>query len=363
MPEEKAVGRLSLSQRLSLELFRKLAVQASRNHELRQLFWECTLRCNLRCRHCGSDCRVQSETADMPFETFARALDSIAANTDPHRVFVIITGGEPLMRTDLEKCGLEIYRKGFPWGIVTNGFALTEERFERLRRSGMHAITISLDGLEDSHDWMRGREGSWSRATQAIRFVARSGILHDVVTCVNARNIDQLPAIRDFLIDSGVRGWRIFTVFPQGRAKDDPDMKLSGAQIRQVMDFIRSVRKEGRIACSFACEGFLGRYEGEVRDSFFFCNAGVSVASVLSDGSISACASIRADYVQGNVNEDDFWEVWNGRFGKYRDRSWMRTGPCADCSHFRYCQGNGMHLRDENGNLMQCLLRKMENIE
>lgn len=358
MPDHVTLGK-----RLFLEMHRSIVDRASREHVLTQLFWECTLRCNLRCRHCGSDCKVQETVPDMPFSDFAKALDSIASHTDPHKVCIIITGGEPLVRQDLEACGRAIYAKGFPWGMVTNGFLLTEERFLGLRRAGLHSITVSLDGLEAEHDWMRGREGSWKRAADAIRMIAASPVKNDVVTCVNARNISQLNDIKELLISLGVRAWRIFTVFPQGRAKDDTDMRLSGAQVRQVMEFIKATRREGRIACSFACEGFLGQYEGEVRDTFFTCPAGISIASVLADGSIGSCASIRSDYHQGNIYEDDFWSVWDGRYEKFRDRGWMRNGVCADCRHFRYCRGNGMHLRDGDGQIIQCLLKKMEEAD
>ena len=74
-------------------------------------------------------------------------------------------------------------------------------------------------------------------------------------------------------------------------------------------DFIVKTRKEGRIDLSFACEGFLGGYENEVRDSYYHCDAGVSVASILADGSISACPSIRSKFYQGNIYRDDFWTV------------------------------------------------------
>ena len=125
------------------------------------------------------------------------------------------------------------------------------------------------------------------------------------------------------------------------------------------MEFIKATRKEGRIIASYGCEGFLGNYEGEVRDHFFFCNAGVSVAGVLSDGSISACTSIRSDYHQGNIYKDDFMEVWEKRFQPYRDHSWMKTGECADCKYWKYCRGNGMHLRDADGKLIVCHLRRI----
>ena len=71
--------RLSLRRRLALDVFRKMQDDVVRTHPLRQLFWECTLRCNHHCRHCGSDCKQTALVPDMPMEDFACVLDSVAA--------------------------------------------------------------------------------------------------------------------------------------------------------------------------------------------------------------------------------------------------------------------------------------------
>ena len=89
---------LSVRQKLALELARPLHKELVEKHELRDLFWECTLRCSLRCRHCGSDCHTTASVKDMPFEDFAKVLRRISEKYDPHKVFIIVTGGEPLMR-------------------------------------------------------------------------------------------------------------------------------------------------------------------------------------------------------------------------------------------------------------------------
>ena len=352
---------LSLRRRLALEAWRLSENIRIEQHELRQLFWECTLRCNLNCRHCGSDCKSVASQPDMPKEDFLRVLDSVAAHTNPNKVFVVITGGEPLMRPDLEACGREIYKKGFPWGIVTNGLAMTEKRLQSLVGSGMHTITVSLDGLEDEHNFMRGNPQSFKRAVEAIRIIsAEKRIKSDVVTCVNRRSIKNLDAIKELLVSLGVTGWRLFTIFPAGRAAKEDDLQLTAEEHRYLMEYIKRNRKEEkRITLNYCCEGFMGDYEGDIRDHFYSCQAGVSVGSVLIDGSIGACASIRADYHQGNIYKDDFWYVWQNRYEVYRNREWMRKGICAECNMFRYCQGNGMHLRDNNGNLLHCNLKKL----
>jgi radical SAM enzyme (rSAM/lipoprotein system) len=299
----------------------------------------------------------------MPGEDFLKVLDSITPHVNPHKTMVVLTGGEPLMRKDLEKCGEEIYKRGYPWGMVTNGFGLTAERFNSLLKAGLRSITISLDGLNpETHDWFRGKSGSWEKAIQAIeRVVATGDLMYDIVTCVNKRNIDDLEAIRDLFISKGVKRWRLFTVFPKGRAKDNPLLQLSKQDFIRLMEFIKQTRKEGKIKASYGCEGFLGDYELEVRDSPFFCQAGIHIGSVLVDGSISACPSLRADYIQGNIYTDDFWTVWNGRYQNMRDRSWTRTGKCATCKSYKYCEGNGLHLRDENsGELLCCHMEMLE---
>ena len=113
------------------------------------------------------------------------------------------------------------------------------------------------------------------------------------------------------------------------------------------------------MSLSYSCEGFLGRYEGLVRDHFFACHAGITIASVLADGSISACPSIRSDFSQGNIYHDDLWTVWNERYQPFRDRSWTRQGECADCCFFRYCLGSGMHLRSPEGDLLFCHYQRL----
>ena len=352
---------MNIKKKIILSLFQQHKRNQSKLHELTYLFWECTLRCNLNCIHCGSDCSKEVISPDMPAGDFLKVLDSISPHVSPEKTMVVITGGEPLMRKDLEQCGEEIYRRGFPWGMVTNGYGLTPARFKALLKAGLRSITISLDGLNpETHDWFRGKGGSWDKALNALELVvATPDLMYDVVTCVNKRNIADLEAIRDLFISKGVKRWRLFTVFPKGRAKNNPLLQLSNQDFIRLMEFIKQTRKEKNINASYGCEGFLGEYELEVRDSPFFCQAGIHISSVLVDGSISACPSLRADYIQGNIYTDDSWYVWNPRYLIMRDRFWTRTGKCATCNSYKYCEGNGLHLRNERTNEILCCHMEM----
>ncbi|MCD7977816.1 MAG: TIGR04133 family radical SAM/SPASM protein [Tannerellaceae bacterium] len=344
-----------IKKRIGLELFRQIRKNKVQLHELRTLFWECTLRCNISCLHCGSDCRVVANQPDMPVKEFLRVVDSITPHVNPNQVLIIFTGGEALVRKDIEACGIELYRRGYPWGIVTNGLLLTRQRLDSLLAAGLHTMTISLDGFKEDHNWLRGHDRSFDQAVGAIRMLTQEQeIVWDIVTCVNKNNLSYLQEFKEFLIETGVKRWRIFTIFPVGRAAEHPELQLSREEFTQVFEFIRQTRNEGKIRLSYGCEGFLGNYETEVRDSMFQCHAGVSVGSVLADGSISGCPSIRANFHQGNIYRDDFMQVWENGFKPYRDRSWTKKGECADCRMFRYCEGNGMHLYDNEEKLLFC---------
>lgn len=354
------MATLSIRKRLALEIARKIRNNRKELHPLKQLFWECTQRCNLHCKHCGSDCRRISDIPDMPAEDFLRVIDSITPHVNPNEVNVVITGGEPLMRDDLEDIGLSLYRRGYPWGLVSNGLYLTAARLQSLMEAGLHAVTISLDGFADDHNWMRGHPDSYSRAMNAIRMLVHEReLVWDVVTCVNRFNYPYLDKLKASLYSIGVRHWRLFTIFPVGRAAEHPEFQLTDEEFTGVMEFIKHARKEKKMHVNYGCEGFLGSYEGDVRDYFFSCNAGVSVGSILVDGSISACPSIRSNFSQGNIYKDDFMDVWEKRFQPFRNREWMKKGICADCGFFRYCEGNGMHLRDDKGELLFCHFKRL----
>ena len=329
-------------------LWRLFRANETKVHELNYLFWECTTRCNLHCRHCGSDCKLAGSAKDMPLDDFLKALDTIPAKEIPRDFIVVLTGGEPLLRPDIEDIGRAIRSRGMGWSMVSNGYFYDSKMHMRLMSAGMCALTISLDGLKEEHEWMRGRSSSYEKTVEAIRIAAAERRLNfDVVTCVNKRNLGQLEAIYELLSSLGVKQWRLFTVIPIGRAAQDPDMQLDGAEFRQLMEFIKAKRAQaapGAMNVTFSCEGYLGRYEAEVRRTPYFCHAGVNIASVLIDGRICACPNIDRDrFSQGSIYDDSLYEVWRTRFKEYRDRSWARKGECKDCPVFDRCLGNGMH--------------------
>lgn len=212
-------------------------------HPLRQLFWECTLRCNMACRHCGSDCKTVSNVPDMPFEDFIPVLDEVRLHQPHIKTMVFTVGGEPLVRKDIIECGRTITEKGFLWGMVSNGKLIDSYMMNELSDAGLRSLAVDVDGLRDTHNWLRNDNNSFDVVYNAIGHIKKAPhLIWDVITCVNSRNISQLEEIKRMLIEAGVTKWRCFSIVPMGRAKDDDELVLSNSQYRYLMDFIVKLR-------------------------------------------------------------------------------------------------------------------------
>ncbi len=343
---------LKLAMRRALHpVYRRLETAV---HPLRYLFLEITQKCNLNCLHCGSDCGKTPHLDELTTKEWLAFIDYLGER-HPKRenLFLVFTGGEPFCHSSLMTLFERANSHGFAYGMVTNGFLLNENNLAQAVERNITSITVSLDGLKASHDWLRGTEGSFDRAVTGIGLAARAPIrFMDVVTCVNPRNLKELPKILTLLQSCGVKRWRLFNIFPKGRAKTNPELILSHAQIREMFQWIRETRQSlgrGNFHLDFSCEGFLPpNLDAEVRDEPYFCRAGICIGSVLCDGAISACPNITRDLVQGNIRENDFYTVWEKEYQSFRDRSWMKKGRCLECDLWQRCQGNSLHLWDRD---------------
>ncbi|MBR4214631.1 MAG: TIGR04133 family radical SAM/SPASM protein [Bacteroidales bacterium] len=361
---------MNLSKSIKHLIFRRYRSKVIARHQLDYLFWECTLRCNLSCLHCGSDCLKKSEQQDMPLEDFVRVLDDVKSSHTADKLTICITGGEPLLRNDLEDAGKEIIKRGFKWGIVTNGLILSEKRFFSLVNAGMSSMSFSIDGFEREHNLLRQNDLSFQNVMNAIKlasnFSKNGRFVFDVITCVNSFNYSTLRDFRKFLIDNGIKHWRIFSIFPEGRAGNNFQvLAISREQYRGLMDFISETRSDfgKEIHLNYSCEGYLGDYELAVRDYFFFCRAGINIASVMCNGDVTGCLSVRAkDFIQGNVYGRSFSDIWQNGYQIMRNRTWTKHGTCGSCKEWNKCLGNGMHLRDGlKGDVARCNLLELNN--
>lgn len=335
----------ALARRFFLPTFRRLQ---ARDHHLNYLFLELTQACNVACLHCGSDCVKDASVPPIAPERVLRTLREIASRQDPASIMIAVTGGEPLCYPGVFELGTEISQMGFRWGMVTNGYAWDERTVAAARASGLGSLTVSLDGLEEAHDWLRGHAGAFQRALNTLRLVQAEPFLGalDVVTCVNRRNLHQLDEVRALLESLKVPAWRIFTIWPIGRAARNPELLLDPTEFQFLMEKLTAYRREGGIAVAYSEDSYLGRHECIVRDEPYFCRAGINIGGIMANGDILACPNIDRGFAQGNIHSESFMDVWEQRFQVFRDRRWMKCGECVGCEEWRMCEGEAFHLRD-----------------
>lgn len=324
---------------------------AGKEHKLLYLFLEITRRCNLSCRHCGSDCDSSWRGKTLSKKSWFSIVDYFSAHYSPELLFVI-TGGEPLCADFLPELGRRINRRGRNWGLVTNGMDATPDRIKELEQAGASSITISLDGLEPQHNWLRNSKQAFTKVRSAMECIGRSSFaFKDVVTCVHPANLESLDAIGKIVIDSGMNSWRLFRIFPSGRAKHADNLALSFEQTREMVDWIKKNRDfygKAGVDCSLSCEGYLPiNIDRMVRNEPFFCRSGINMASILVDGTITGCSNNPSAMAQGSIESDDFVKVWEEGFKFYRNKKLHAKGACRTCGQFRHCQGGSMHLWED----------------
>jgi len=318
--------------------------------ELRVLFLEMTIRCNERCRHCGSECGDHLEKDRLTKEEIFRVFDELAEDYPAKKPHLNITGGEPLLRADFFEIMAYARTKGFSWGMTSNGTLITPEVAQKLRRAGMRTISVSVDGMRESHEWFRRVPGSWDRALDGVRNLLEAGGFEHVqiTTVVNHRNYPELEEMYAFFSTLGIRSWRVINIEPIGRAKEQPELHLTADELRGMFDFIQSHRFRGPMEVCYGCSHFLGtEREREVRKWYFLCNAGVYTASIMYNGDMTSCLDLprRPELVEGNVRTRRVKDIWESGYRIYRT-DWRKTGKCASCEHYRFCAGDAFHSWD-----------------
>ena len=123
------------------------------------------------------------------------------------------------------------------------------------------------------------------------------------------------------------KAWRLFTIIPIGRAAHNSDLLLTDNQFVQLMDFIVECRKSKEIDVKFSCEGYVGKYESLVRDSYFFCRAGLISVRFLLTVRFLLVRILTGLFRKGIFIRTIFMSV-ERQISSFRNRKWTKIGQC-----------------------------------
>ncbi len=363
--EARRVEAIKRENMTALERYRR---QLRENPRLLYLFFELTDACNLSCLHCGSGCSPEKRQF-LPFDWIRKVLDGVAAAYDPKGIMVCLSGGEPMLHPRFYEIAKYATSLGFYCGITTNATMIDSAGAARLAEAGVQSVSVSLDGLEDTHNWLRNSETAFDRAVAGIRNMVAFGkkkYCVQATTVVHGRNIGQLEEMYPFVRSLGVDSWRLVNVEPIGRAAGSDGLLLEQDGYLRLLRFIREKRfdPENPMEVTFGCSHYVTvPFENMVRKHYFLCGSGIFVASVLVNGDIYSCMDIqrRPELVQGNVRKDDFVWVWENRFEAFRQDRTELCDRCKSCDQRLFCGGDSAHTWDYDRNEpMLCLKEILE---
>ena len=310
------------------------------------VIWDCTRRCNLHCEHCGA----VKETYETELSTaqIKQVIGQLAAlGVD----LFAVTGGEPLLRQDLLDVLGYANQQGMHTGIATNGYLIDDGLARRIKETGVDTVQVSLDGLESTHNRIRGSDQSFSRAISALRaLIAQKVPIISVATTLTPHNFADLAPMRDLLLSIGVRTWRLTPIMPVGRGEINHELRLSRAQMIAFFEFVaKNNSRRLRIYIGDTLP-YLGQWERRVRKvTPIVCPVGFTACCIGTDGYVRGCPEMpdTSPNREGSVLETPFTDIWQQGFERYRTRALRSSDPaCKACPDWYKCYGGCWVMRE-----------------
>lgn len=310
---------------------------------------ELTLRCNLRCLHCGSTAG-DTRPGELDAAEWIGVMEQLASLGCRE---VCILGGEPLLAPGWFDVAAAICDLGMDLVIITNGWLIESRVIRRLQHlERLSRIGVSLDGATaEIHDLIRGRAGSHEHALNALRLLRDAGFETGAITSVSVLNLGELVALRDLLAGQDIT-WQLQAVAAHGRRWSD-EWNLSPEQVYQVAEFISKSRAaygvdDLPVAGSHCFGYFSGRLAGYTELPVWSgCAAGIATVGICSTGQIKPCLSLPDSKIVGDLRRESLAAIWgdHGRFWRTRlFHPAMLQGFCRTCPHNLQCRGGCPNL-------------------
>ena len=339
--------------------------------------WNLTQRCNLECAHCYMSAHAGADTrGELTTTECRRVMDEIAA-VNPN-VFLILTGGEPLLRRDVWDVAAYAVAKKFTTVFGTNGVLLREKEARLMREHGVLGASISLDSTDRvKHDAFRRLPGAWDAAVRATRVLTDEGLDFSLHMSVTDWNVKDVPAMIDLARELGAKVLNFFFLVRTGRGRDLTD--IDAAAYEEILTYLAKAQGVGQGPPSFVrrmlgmadaapAEKFedpwstpVGRADGllirakcaphfrrilwQLNPSSALlknyahgsCPAGKYYCRITPEGDVTPCPYMPVS--AGNLRSAGFADLWRSSpvFGDLRDPK--LGGRCGACEFSKICGG------------------------
>lgn len=306
--------------------------------------WELTLKCNLRCIHCGSGAGKKREGELTLEEAINLCYDLKKTGCRS----VALMGGEPLLSENFYIIAEKLKELSIDISIITNGTIYDDEIFRRLKELNPAVLSTSIDGSKpQTHDRIRGVKGSFEKTMSFIDRALSLNLPVSVITTVSKLNISELNEIKN-LIKGRKIAWQIQCVGAEGN-RFDRSYLLDSKEFYSVGVFIETMRRIypveelpvigahdlGYNSCIINNIWLYDRWKG--------CQAGISVVGIRSNGDVMGCLSLNNDrFIEGNIKKRSLYDIWNDEKSFAYTRNFKREDAgenCKNCKFIDECKG------------------------
>src|SRR5450755_1652264 len=218
----------------------------------RLIFWELTKGCNLRCIHCRATATQLSSPSDLSTQAARDIIDQIAEVSKP---ILVLSGGEPLYRSDIFELARYGTEKGLRVALATNGTLVTKEVARMIVDSGVQRVAISLDGADAlTHDSFRGIPGAFDAAIAGFRNLKNLGMSVQINTTIARHNAHQLPAVLELARSIGADALHTFLLVPVGCGVDiAAEQMVPPEEYERMLNWFYDRSLEGGIEMKATC--------------------------------------------------------------------------------------------------------------
>jgi heme d1 biosynthesis radical SAM protein NirJ len=324
------------------------------------VIWNLIRRCNLTCKHCYAT----SADKDFPGELSTEKVFDVMDNLKDFGVPVLIlSGGEPLMHPDIFEISHHAKDMGFYVGLSSNGTLITEDNIQNIVDVGYNYVGISIDGMRETHDKFRRKQGSFDEAINGIRLCRDAGIKVGLRFTLTQDNQHDLPALLQLMKDEDVDKFYLSHLNYAGRGNKNRGDDLHHNMTRAAMnllfetcwnDVISGNRREfvtgnndadGVYLLLWAREN-LPQYAEQIEamlNKWGGNASGVNISNIDNIGNVHP-DTMWWDYTIGNIKERSFSDIWmdtsDPLMAGLKQKSRPVEGRCASCQYINICGGN-----------------------
>lgn len=322
----------------------------------KQVTWFVTNNCDLNCSHCGVSAN-QRKFKELTFNDFIQIIPTLKKIGVE---YITLSGGEPLLRKDINQIVDTLKANDFKVGMVSNGTKM-EEFCSNFKEHKLDSILISIDGLEENHSKVRKSNTNFKKAVEAIKIAKQAGVkMVSVNTCVFPENITDLEPLKELLFSQGIDQWTLRPVSPSGRANNKAEYELSYEQIKDLLLYVKdNLEKDFEITVGSDL-GYLGKLDSYLYLAPYFFSLGWNSMVILPNGDIKGFDEEHLP-LEGNIFQDDLEEIWLTKFLYYRKPDIPEA--CITCTYLSRCRGGNLATAELGKRCIKPVLEMLETYE